>query len=267
MAEATRARADALPAPTVDPARALRDVHEHGCALLTGLLTGERLRQARDAVYAARREDEAAGRSSDFPLDYGEGNVRVWNVLVRDPVFAELVQDPTALGLLRELIGWPALLGNLSANITLPGSAGGALHADQIFMPEPWAPDPQGLNLAWCLDDFTAENGGTQVVPGSHRASRNARPGDEAGAVPVEAEAGTLLVLDSRLWHRTGENRSADRTRAGLFGWYTRPIYRAQENWFLALPPDFVDGASDELLTLLGWRAEGLGLVYGASPR
>jgi hypothetical protein len=257
----------ALPAPTTDVQQAVDDVRRTGCALLTGRLAGDRLARARDAVHRAAADDRAAGRSSDFALDYGAGNVRVWNMLVRDPVFAELVQDDDALAILEALIGWPALLGNLSANITGPGAEGGALHADQIFVPEPWPAEPQGLNLAWCLDDFTAANGATRIVPGSHRASRNARPEDADAAVPVQAPAGTLLVLDSRTWHRTGENTTADVHRAGLFGWYTRPIYRPQENWFLSLPPDFVDDASDALLTLLGWRTSGLGLVYGASPR
>jgi ectoine hydroxylase-related dioxygenase (phytanoyl-CoA dioxygenase family) len=247
--------------------QAIHDVLETGCALLAGRLDGKRLAQARDAVHRAAAEDLAVGRSRDFALDYGTGNVRVWNVLARDPLFAELVQDAAALEILQALLGWPALLGNLSANITGPGAEGGALHADQLFVPEPWPAEPQGLNLAWCLDDFTAENGGTRLVPGSHRVSRDPRPEEAAAAVPVEAPAGTLLILDSRTWHRTGENRTRDVHRAGLFGWYTRPIYRTQENWFLSLPPDFVDGASDALLTLLGWRTRGLGLVYGASPR
>ena len=43
-------------------------------------------------------------------------------------------------------------------------------------------------------------------------------------------------------------------------------IYRTQENWFLSLDPLVRQHASDELLVLLGYKAEGLGLVYGASP-
>ena len=46
------------------------------------------------------------------------------------------------------------------------------LHADQIFVPEPWASAPQGLNVAWCLDDFTEANGATRFAPGSHERNR-----------------------------------------------------------------------------------------------
>ena len=123
------------------------------------------------------------------------------------------------------------------------------------------------MNFAWLLDDFTAENGATEVVPQSHLAGDEADPAALADrAVPVIAPAGTLMVFESRVWHRTGSNRSTE-PRAALFGWYTRPIYRTQENWFLSLDREVVDEASDELLTLLGYRTQGLGLVYGRSPR
>jgi ectoine hydroxylase-related dioxygenase (phytanoyl-CoA dioxygenase family) len=141
------------------------------------------------------------------------------------------------------------------------------LHADQIFVPEPWAEEPQGLNVAWCLDDFTEANGATRIAPGSHRLNRAPRP-DEADVetVPVEAPAGAIVVFESRVWHKTGFNRTPDQRRAGVFAWYTKPIYRAQENWFLSLPPSIRQFASDEMLVLLGYRTTGLGLVNGASP-
>ena len=76
-----------------------------------------------------------------------------------------------------------------------------------------------------------------------------------------------MVAVDGRVWHKTGNNRTADERRAGVFAWYTIPIYRAQENWFLALDDEVVERASDDLLVLLGYKAMGLGLVNGASPR
>ena len=80
------------------------------------------------------------------------------------------------------------------------------------------------------------------------------------------APAGSIVVFESRVWHKTGFNRTANEHRAGVFGWYTKPIYRAQENWFLSLRPEVRQFASDDALVLLGYRAEGLGLVHGISP-
>ncbi len=141
------------------------------------------------------------------------------------------------------------------------------LHADQIFVPEPWPAEPQGVNVCWCVDDFTEENGATRMVPGSHLHHRNPKA-EEAGTetVPLEAPAGTMIVMEARVWHKTGFNRTADKRRAGIFAWYTRPIYRTQENWFLALDPSVRQFASDTMLELLGYKTAGLGLVNGASP-
>ena len=257
-----------LPPIVDDIAQAGAHIREHGLALIAGQISPEVLSRARQATYTAADDDRRLGREADrFGLDYGELNVRVWNILNRDSVFRQMVQLPVVLALLREIISWPALLGNISANIAQPGSDGGVLHPDQLFVPRPWPAEPQGMNFAWLLDDFTAENGATEVVPQSHLAGDEADPAALADrAVPVIAPAGTLMVFESRVWHRTGSNRSTE-PRAALFGWYTRPIYRTQENWFLSLDREVVDEASDELLTLLGYRTQGLGLVYGRSPR
>lgn len=257
-----------LPPVVEDLAVAKQHLREHGMALIGGTLSPSQLQTARDATYAAVDEDRRLGREADrFGLDYGEGNVRVWNILNRHPLFRDMVQLPAVLELLREGVGWPALLGNISANIAQPGSDGGMLHADQIFVPRPWPPEPQGMNCAWLLDDYTADNGATEVVPGSHLFGETVDPEALAEqAVPVIAPAGTMMVFESRVWHRTGCNRS-DQPRAALFGWYSKPIYRPQENWFLSLDDEVVEQASDELLVLLGYRSEGLGLVYGRSPR
>ncbi|MFT3853220.1 MAG: phytanoyl-CoA dioxygenase family protein [Ilumatobacteraceae bacterium] len=258
----------ALPAPTDDLDRAEHDLATHGICAITGVLTGEQLRSAHDELYAAAAQDRARGREQKFGLDYAhdDTNQRVWNVLSRAPIFQDLAEHPVALRLLTSVLGWPMLLGNLSANITGPGGGEMVLHADQIFVPTPWPAEPQGANAAWCIDDFTADNGATCFVPGSHLLHRPPGPGDDATPVPMEAPAGSLVVFESRLWHRTGFNRTTEQRRAGIFGWYTKPIYRQQENWSLSLDPIVRQFGSDTLLTLLGFKTQGLGLVYGASP-
>lgn len=263
------AAAAALPAPTRDLEQGLRDIAEFGLAIVPEVLSGETLRRTREALYRAAESDRARRREQKFGLDYAhdDSNQRVWNVLSRDPLFEDMAFHPMAVAYVRGVLGWPALLGNISANITGPGGGEMVLHADQIFMPEPWSGEPQGLNIAWCLDDFTAENGATRFAPGSHRLNRAPRP-EEGGVetVPIEAPAGSALVFESRVWHKTGFNRTRDERRAGVFAWYTKPIYRTQENWFLSLRPEVREFASEEALVLLGYKTEGLGLVHGRSP-
>jgi ectoine hydroxylase-related dioxygenase (phytanoyl-CoA dioxygenase family) len=193
-------------------------------------------------------------------------NQRVWNLPSRDPAFLDLVEHPLALTVVREVLGWPALLSNISANITGPGGGEMGLHADQGYMPEPWG-RVQGVNIAWCLDDFTEANGGTRIVPGSHRRNRTPTADEQyLPTVAVEAPAGSMVMMEGRVWHRTGNNVTADEHRAGVFAWYTLPIYLPQENWWLSLDPSVRQFGSDTLLTLFGFKAGGFGRVNGVSP-
>ena len=246
--------------------QAIEDLKEYGIALMPEFLTGEKLREARDAVYAGPADDAANGRpSGQYLLDYDKRSVRVWNLLNRGSVFVELAEHPLVLELLEEVLGKGALLSGFSANILEPGGTGGALHADQSGYPPPWPAEPQGMNFAWLLDDFTTENGATRMVPGSHSRGKPFEP-PEQEALPVIAPAGTAIAFEGRIWHQTGANLS-EAPRAAAFAWYTKPIYRAQENWFLSLNDDVLESASDNLLTLLGYRTEVLGTVCGHSPR
>ena len=257
-----------LPRPTRDPQQALADLQHYGLCLMADVLDASQLARARDAVYRAAADDRSRGREvKGFGLDQDPHNQRVWNLLNRDPVFCDLAEHPLAMYLVRETLGWPALLSNISGNITEPGGGAGVLHADQIFVPEPWPDQPQGINVAWCIDDFTRQNGATEVLVGSHRWRRCPTEADgHLPLVPVEAPAGSIMAFESRLWHRTGANRSANAYRAAVFPFYTTPIYRTQENWFLSLDPGVRRWASDTLLTLLAYRSEGFGLVFGQSP-
>ena len=258
-----------LPAPTRDIEQAKIDLREHGLCLIPEVLDGETRARARDALYRAADDDDREGhRHGGFVLDRDDRNRRVWNLLNRDPLFATLAEHPLALEFVRSTLGWPALLSNISGNITGPGAAAGVLHADQVFVPLPWPKRPQGINVAWCIDDFTRENGATEVIPGSHRRMANPAPNvDLTELVPIEAAAGSAFVFESRLWHRSGANTTQIQQRAAVFPFYTTPTYRTQENWFLSLQPQVVEQASATLLTLLAYKSELFGLVHGQSPR
>ena len=268
-AEPQTAIASTIPAPTTDWGQGLRDIAEHGLAIFPEVLSGDTLKRTRDALYNAAESDRQRGRVQRLALDYEDDttNQRVANVLSRDPLFEDLAFHPIAVHFLKEVVGWPALLSNLSANITGPGGGEMPLHADQVFVPEPWPDRPQGLNVAWCIDDFTDENGATRIVPGSHKLNRSPTDEDQtAETVAIEAPAGSVVVFESRVWHKTGNNRSASGTRAGIFGWYSSWIYRQQENWFLSLRPEIRQFATEEMLIMLGYKSWGFGMMNGKSP-
>jgi ectoine hydroxylase-related dioxygenase (phytanoyl-CoA dioxygenase family) len=73
---------------------------------------------------------------------------------------------------------------------------------------------PVMLNLLIYLDDFTEENGATWLLPGSQL--EKGKPNEEmfnANAVRAVGEAGSILVFDSNVWHRAGENKTGNQRR------------------------------------------------------
>ena len=72
------------------------------------------------------------------------------------------------------------------------------------------------------LSPFSRANGGTRIVPGSHKQPNNPSGGfgvdakaDHPEEMHVTGEAGSVLLMDSRLWHATAANRSSQ-PRVGL---------------------------------------------------
>jgi ectoine hydroxylase-related dioxygenase (phytanoyl-CoA dioxygenase family) len=235
------------------------------CVIERALEPALRMR-IQEAVYRIAEFERSVGWTSRYAFgNDATANQRIWNLLSRDPLFCQLVEHDLAIAFVTEVIGWPALLSSTSANIVVNDDENTAIHADQSYMPEPWG-SAHGVNIAWTVDDFTSANGATRVAPGSHRLNRAHRPDEELPEfVPVEAPAGSMIVMDGRVWHTTGRNLSG-RPRCGIFNWYTLPIYLPQENWYLSLNPAVRQFGSERLLTLLGFRPGLMGRVNGLQP-
>lgn len=235
-------------------ARIEADLAAEGFAIVEGALSAAETRAVRAALWRAMAASEQDGvPTRGYVFDTDDRNRRVFHLLNLDQVFVDLIQQPLALGSVRLQLGEDFLISNFSANITAPGSGRMQLHADQGYVPSPWPDRPLACNVAWLLDDFTEENGGTRYVPHSHLKGMNPSPGDEQFSLPILAPAGSLLVMDGRLWHQTGANRSGATERAALFGYYVKRWLRPQVNWNAALWPETVASLTPALLDLLGY--------------
>lgn len=84
------------------------------------------------------------------------------------------------------------------------------------------------LNTFIAIDDFTIENGGTYVVPGTHNFIE--KPSEEyieANKVQITCPRGTVIFFDSTLWHAGGQNKSNEIRRAVNMQW-TKPFIKQQ---------------------------------------
>jgi ectoine hydroxylase-related dioxygenase (phytanoyl-CoA dioxygenase family) len=231
---------------------------EHGWCIVPDVITRPRAEEVRDRLWFAAEESERRGAATrNIGLDPNEHKVRVFNLLDLDSVFLELIQHPVAIDVVTTLLGPDFIVSYFTANIALPGSQSMRLHSDQsIVVPEPWF-HPWAINVIWCLNDVEEENGATRSVPGSHKIRWKSELPEDAGdrTVPFQADAGSIVAMDGRLWHTAGANVSQSRERALLFGYYSCSFIRGQQNWNASLSAPTIDALSPQMREWLGLGA------------
>jgi ectoine hydroxylase-related dioxygenase (phytanoyl-CoA dioxygenase family) len=172
-----------------------------------------------------------------------------------DDAFLELAVQPLFLTLAERILGNYFILQMQNGIINLPNQTNYqiAWHRDlnyQHFV----STRPLAISLLVCLDEFSPETGGTFVLPGTHKVE--AFPSEQFVSKfeqQVSAEAGSILVMDSMLYHRAGYNRST-RVRRGINHMYCLPFIKQQISLPAALKGKY---ASDLFLSrLLGYDSE-----------
>lgn len=245
-------------------ASALDAFERDGWVVLPDVLSAPEVDEARAALLGAAEASEARGvpTTMDY-LDPGGRNIRVYDLLEYHPIFIDLVAHPAVIPYVAQFLDQDLAVSNFSANIALPGSQSMNAHNDQsTVMPEPWTVR-YTMNAIWCLDDTDEANGATRYLPGSHRFSTFAEVPDDpkAGMRSFEAPAGSVILMDGRLWHTSGSNTTADRERALLFAFYARSFLRHQNNWGRALSRETKQALSPQLKEWLGLGSGNIG--YG----
>lgn len=134
-------------------------------------------------------------------------------------IFSRILQDPMVHEVLERIYPHGYHCSTFSSTVARPGVDKRAWHCDYPYhdMSAPYPVKPRGMQVIWMLDDFTAENGATYVVHGSHRSLTPPCP-DKIARVPVgrlTGPRGTVVVMSAKLWHSVGLN-GTDSPRAAL---------------------------------------------------
>ena len=246
----------------MDTSTALDALGTHGYVVLERAV-GENVLGRIQAELAPYLGDDALHGRNDFE---GFSTNRVYALLAKAPSVAELVEHVEVMALLDALLLPGYLLSaNLAINL-LPGETRQSLHFDDGFYRIPRPRPPIGVSAIWAIDDFTAENGATQIIPGSHRWGLERPAEDDERIVSVEMPAGSVVVFLGTLWHRGGANLT-DRPRLAITPQYCEPWARPQEQMVLSV------GAaaarySDRVRSLLGYSIHPpfMGHVNGMHP-
>jgi ectoine hydroxylase-related dioxygenase (phytanoyl-CoA dioxygenase family) len=136
-----------------------------------------------------------------------------------------------------------------------PGSVRQWPHRDEMVWNQLPAPHPEvQVASVIALVDFTAENGATVVVPGSHRWEDRDRQPTDAEWVAAEMPAGSAIVYLGSTIHAGGANRT-DGWRRGMHLSYCLGWLRTEENQYLATPLEVARTLPRDALELLGFAA------------
>jgi ectoine hydroxylase-related dioxygenase (phytanoyl-CoA dioxygenase family) len=215
-----------------------KQLDELGYLVLPGFVPPPMLAELRERVEALW-EQEGSEAGSEFRHEPGAR--RLANLVDKGAIFAEVVSMPKILECVEHVIGPSYKLSSLNARSTNPNSEESQpWHADSAAIA-----DERGYwvcNSIWMLDDFTAENGATRMIPRSHTWRRLPEPGDTSSRPDEElvtGTAGTVVIMNTHMWHGGTANRTG-RCRRALHGFYTRGDKPQQQYQKALLRPETV---------------------------
>ncbi len=187
----------------------LAALDEHGFVVIPALLA-----DAEVEPLQAEFERLVAGDERSTLHELGTRRTKATN---DNDVFAVCWRHRVVLDAAAHVLGSTFPVGHVDLRDPVPGHGQQRLHPDHGPTPVP------GITATWFLDAFTADNGATRLLSGSHRApppsSEVPIPGTEvpvADEVVVVGPLGSLLVRDARLFHAAGRNSTAGSRRSAL---------------------------------------------------
>ena len=268
-----------LPVPRTDETTLEADFVRWGFCLVQDAMSREQVEAQVDRLKEQAAEERSVNAAIMTSRD--DRAQLVNNLVLKGQVFRDAVEFKTSAAqrgdivdrLLTKIMGEGFGLGCAHGSMVHEGGGLQELHIDQGGIPMPYPPFPFGSLIIWCYTAFNLANGGTYVVPGSHRTSSGATSfhdgadlvslvEGEPGLVAICTPPGTCILTDTRVLHGGGR-RIAPGTRYAMRCHYNRHFIRAlheQSTANLHVPDSIYEQLSPRLKQMMGIS------VYNPSP-
>ncbi|KAL2011438.1 hypothetical protein VTN00DRAFT_4156 [Thermoascus crustaceus] len=237
-------------------------VLKDGYVVMEKLIPMEEIEMLRDEIARMTGYSPKLGRH----IFEGRDTVRIYSLLNKTRMFDKycLMDRILALNDYFLMRGY-----GLSATSTIqinPGEKPQMFHHDDGFTYLPRPRMPMGTAIMIAIDDFTAENGATRIVPGSHLWDSKRRPTLEE-SIPTVCPAGSVIYFLGTTWHCGGPNTS-DKPRRAATVQYCQPFIRPVENQFLAVDPRRLPEIPERIVSMMGYGIlpPFIGYVDGLDP-
>jgi ectoine hydroxylase-related dioxygenase (phytanoyl-CoA dioxygenase family) len=233
-----------------------------GYVVVTGMMAPEDVQAARADLGRVL----AATPTGRNPFE-GFSTQRVYALFAKTRTFDRAAIDPLLEDVLTRVLGPHQLSAPVGIRIG-PGEAAQILHRDDSVYPVPEPHPPLVVNTMWPLDEFTAENGATRFIPGSHAWEPGRKPTPDDPVEQAVISPGSAMFYLGSLWHGGGANQTGQ-PRLGVILEFAAGWLRQQENHLLAVPRATVRQLPERLQELLGYNIYPpfVGYVNGSHPR
>jgi ectoine hydroxylase-related dioxygenase (phytanoyl-CoA dioxygenase family) len=190
---------------------------------------------------------------SSLPEDAKYKNI-VWSLFdkLSPACVGSLIENKVVLPLIDAILGDTCIIFSFNAVPLQPGIKGtmADYHRDSgRYIPH----YDYAFNVFYAITDFTSVTGGTLLVPGSHRVE--GKPSVDyirQHGVQIEAPAGSAIILNSNVWHASGQN-NGDNVRWGVNITYVKSFMRQQFDFPRALDASLVEDFTERGKQLLGF--------------
>lgn len=255
-------------AATDDPDRIVAAIESDGAVVITGLLSPDVVERVNAEVEPAVGAADPHEKLFDPIMEafYGPSTRQIAGMPALSKTFAtEVMCNPLLLALCDRILlpscaRYQLNLGHLIQRD--PGAEAQWWHRDDAVWCDVPNPHPE-LELASVIAfvDFTAENGATRVVPGSHRApDRLLSPAEQMATMAPAAEdvatavmpAGSAVVYLGGTIHAGGANTTTT-SRRGAHLSYCLGWLRTEENNYLSSPPSVAARLPRRAQEILGY--------------
>jgi ectoine hydroxylase-related dioxygenase (phytanoyl-CoA dioxygenase family) len=251
-------------------------IERDGAVILEGLLSAEVVARVNEEVGASLDAADPDGELFNpiMKAFHGPHTKQVAGVCAISPTFAtEVMCHPLLLALCDRILLPSCARYQLNLGHLLqrgPGAGEQLLHRDEAVWSDVPKPAPE-LQLAAVIAfvDFTRENGGTRIIPGSHRwPDRSLPPAEQFAHLPkteeqlayAEMPSGSAVIYTGGTIHAGGSN-TTEMPRRGAHLSYCLGWLRTEENNYLAVPPAIAAKLPRQAQELLGYA------VHDSIPR
>tara|TARA_X000000368_G_scaffold415454_1_gene407232 strand:- start:33 stop:932 length:900 start_codon:yes stop_codon:yes gene_type:complete len=258
------------PPLTEDLEEAKEHLDIYGLALVKNVLSNEEVSEMdvrlteqfhgeeKNKVGSKVRGDEGLGVESS---EEDKVSRLVWNLVNKGDCFLKLIDHPKILPLIQHIIGERVCLCSMGAHMNGSGNERMALHQDQWpLVPHPME-FPFMANVMYLISDNSPENGGTRLIPGSHKwpvidyRTANSEKIQEM-AKSLTAPKGTAIVWEGRVWHGNGLNRSGS-IRSNISTAFLQPWVKPQEYHQYSIRDEVIEKISEKQKHILGFSSFG----------